>query len=226
MAKIYDKPMIQWVCELSAAAVGRFQVFVATDSNEVVELVESLGYSSILTSEACLTGTDRVAEAMRTLGLDQAINVQGDEPLMDPALISEVATELRASKGTVINAAAEVASSHEAEASSLPKVVISQSGLLLYASRSRIPGSKSRDVGAHKILKQVCVYGFNIADLEDFGPSSQKSPLERIEDIEILRFLEAGIPVKMLLTEKISVAVDYPEDIAAVEKILSGTQNA
>jgi 3-deoxy-manno-octulosonate cytidylyltransferase (CMP-KDO synthetase) len=218
--------MVQWVCELSAKAVGEDNVYVATDSEEIASVVRALGYRSVMTSANYLTGTDRVAEVMRRLSLPMAISVQGDEPLLDPELIKAVAERLLVSNAAVVNAAAKVTEPEEMSSSSLPKLVVSKSGRLLYASRSLIPGSKeSNDSLIQTVLKQVCVYGFNLESLKDFGPKAEKSPLEQFEDIEILRFLEADIPVEILVSESLSVAVDFPEDIAKVEAILTGLTN-
>jgi 3-deoxy-manno-octulosonate cytidylyltransferase (CMP-KDO synthetase) len=226
LAKILGKPMIQWVCELSAKAVGEENVYVATDSKEIASVVRALGYKSVMTSANCLTGTDRVAEAMRRLSLPMAINVQGDEPLLDPDLIKMTAERLLVSNGAVVNAASKVTDREEMSSSSLPKMVLSRSGRLLYASRSLIPGAKeSNDLLIQPIYKQVCVYGFHLESLKDFGPQAEKSPLEQFEDIEILRFLEADIPVEIVASESLSVAVDFPEDIAKVEAILTRLKN-
>jgi len=226
LAKILGKPMIQWVCELSAKTAGQDNVYVATDSEEIASVVRALGYRSVMTSADCLTGTDRVAEAMRRLSLPMAINVQGDEPLLDPELIKMVAERLLVSNGAVVNAASRVTDPKEKSSWSLPKMVLSRSGRLLYASRSLIPGTKeSKNSPSQTIHKQVCVYGFHLESLKDFGPQAEKSPLEQFEDIEILRFLEADIPVEILVSESLSVAVDFPEDIAKVESILTGLTN-
>jgi len=218
--------MIQWVCELSAKAAGEENVYVATDSEEIASVVRALGYKSVMTSAECLTGTDRVAEAMRRISLPMAINVQGDEPLLDPELIKTVAARLLVSNGAVINAASKVTNRQEMSSSSLPKMVLSKSGRLLYASRALIPGAKdSNDLLSQAVHKQVCVYGFHLESLRDFGPQARKSPLEQFEDIEILRFIEADIPVEILVSESLSVAVDFPEDIAKVESILTRLAN-
>jgi 3-deoxy-manno-octulosonate cytidylyltransferase (CMP-KDO synthetase) len=219
--------MIQWVCELSASAVGRENVYVATDSDVIASLVEDAGYSSVLTNSDCLTGTDRVADAMRILGLSRAINVQGDEPLLDPKLILDVAVMLSSSKSSVINAGALAIDPYESASGSIPKLVLSNSGLLLYASRAQIPGSKNGVTAqSRKIYKQVCVYGFHVDSLDHFGSGSAKTPLEQIEDIEILRFLEWDVPVKILQTDSISIAVDFPDDIAKVERALVSRRGA
>lgn len=223
LALIQGKPMVLWVCDLSASAVGDKNVYVATDSDAIAELVHNSGYKAVMTNSDCLTGTDRVADAMRILGLETAINVQGDEPLLDPKLIEQVAAMLANSQGSVINAGALAVDPEESASGSIPKLVMSHSGRLLYASRSQIPGSKSGlPTQSQHVYKQVCVYGFHLGLLDRFGSGAAKTTLEQVEDIEILRFLEWGIPVKILKTNSISIAVDFPEDIKKVERLLAG----
>jgi 3-deoxy-manno-octulosonate cytidylyltransferase (CMP-KDO synthetase) len=221
LAMILGKAMIARVAELSAAAVGKKNVFVATDSSEISMLVEGLGFNVVLTSEFCKTGTDRVAEAMRLIGLQKAINVQGDEPLLDPVTIKLVSEHLSGSDH-VVNLSAPLLPEEESSNLAIPKLVCSQSGRLLYASRRSIPGTKTLSTeDLPGIRKQVAVYGFNIENLQSFGPQGLKTPLEEIEDIEILRFLELDIPVYVAHTDAKSIAVDYPQDITRVEAYLS-----
>ena len=225
LALILGKPMILWVCESAAVAVGRENVFVATDSKEITDVVRNAGFCSILTSAECQTGTDRVAEAMRAKELTKAVNVQGDEPLIEPELIARVATKLETT-GNAINLAAPLSASENPEDTSIPKLAVSQLGTLLYASRSPIPGSKAKSHASHgHFLKQVCVYGFNLENLRDFGPKSSKTPLENIEDIELLRFIENGVEVEILSTNSNSIAVDHPEDISKVEFALGSRES-
>lgn len=218
---ILGKAMIARVAELSAIAVGKKNVFIATDSHEISGLCESLGFNVVLTSEQCKTGTDRVAQAMRSLGLQKAVNVQGDEPTLDPMTINLVSEHLSESDH-VVNLSAPLLPEEASSNLAIPKLVCSQSGKLLYASRSSIPGTKSPAMqDLPSIRKQVCVYGFNIENLVSFGPQAHKTPLEKVEDIEILRFLELDIPVYVAQTDTKSIAVDYPQDVARVEAYLS-----
>jgi 3-deoxy-manno-octulosonate cytidylyltransferase (CMP-KDO synthetase) len=217
--------MIVRVCESAAVAVGKENVIVATDSSEVSQLVINFGYRAIITSSTCLTGTDRVAEAMRMLGLKKAVNVQGDEPMIEPALISLVLDNLESSKH-VLNLATHLDQHENPNNPSTPKLVVSQRGDLIYASRSAIPGSKDKILSKEtSYLRQVCVYGFNIDNLMGFGPDSKKTPLEESEDIELLRFVEDGVKVKIQIINASSISVDHPSDISKVEKALVLTEN-
>lgn len=219
LSNILGKSLIQRVCDLSSEAVGAGSVYVATDHESIAEHVRDLGYQVIMTSEDCATGSDRVADAMRALSFQKAINVQGDEPMVSPSFIKSVAQKLRDSD-FIINGIAPIAQEEDPSILAMPKMVTSQDGRLLYASRNVIPAAKSGAVVRNAIRKQVCVYGFNLGLMESFGAGRQKTELEAIEDLEILRFIENGIPVEVMETVEFSLAVDYPEDIERVEVAL------
>ena len=222
MALILGKSMVQWVCELAAAAVGRTNVFVATDSDVIQGHVSKLGFQSVMTDENCKTGTDRVADAMRILGADYGINVQGDEPMVSPSLILQAADELRNNRGAVVNFYSSLGHEEDPDSQTIPKVVLDENGRLLYASRAAIPASKNHlDKPKVGYRKQVCVYGYHLSNLTGFGNGADKTNLENIEDIEILRFVELGIPVQFFETHNPSLAVDVPIDIERVEKAMS-----
>lgn len=209
------KPMIYHVWARCSAAVGEDHVYVATDDSRIANVVESFGGKVLMTSEKCATGTDRVAEAAQSLGCEYVVNVQGDEPLIDPA---DIKVALRAFEpgGGVVNAMRAIKSESEFQSFNVPKVVCDQRGELLYMSRSPIPISKSG--GFVSGFKQVCIYVFSLEHLKQFAASAEKTPLEAVEDIEILRFLEMGVKVKMVEVGGNSIAVDVPED---VEKVLA-----
>lgn len=224
LALIANKSLIQRVCELSAEAVGADLVYVATDHFEIENHVKSLGFKAIKTQEKCLTGSDRVAEAMRVLGVSKALNVQGDEPLLRPETLIDVAARL-SFFGGIYNCYTAIRDAKELESSAVPKVVIRNDGTLMYASRAPIPskkisGKEKTTFIGNNFRKQVCIYGFSLEQMENFGPDSKKSPIEESEDIEIIRFLENGYQVTMIESQFSSIAVDYPSDIARVERFL------
>ena len=216
LALISGKEMILHVCEKAEAAVGKQHVYVATEDKRIAEVVNNAGFKFILTSDTCLTGTDRVAEASKELDYDIYVNLQGDEPLVNPKDIIAAIDLKKKNYNTVINCATKIVDPSEMESKSVPKMVFSDNDNLLYVSRSPVPGSKKEEVCG---FKQVCIYCFNSKELEIFT-SDEKTSNEFLEDIEILRFLEKEIPVKVLKLENASIAVDYPEDIRKVEKCL------
>ena len=219
LAMIAGKTLVQRVVERCATAVGIKNVLVATDSPQVRDHAALLGATGVLTSRKNLTGTDRVAEVMRMLGIDRAINVQGDEPLIDPSLIAEIAAVL-ADSNAVVHAYSRIESNLELASPSVPKVLVGVNGDLLFASRTAIPVTKSGIPDLSSARKQVCVYGLSIGSLGHFGPHAKKSPIEEVEDIEILRFLEFGHRVRMIETHQQTIAVDFPDDVLKVEALI------
>ena len=217
LAKIKGKEMILHVAEKAEQAIGKENVYIATENQIIANLVKKSGYKVVLTSDSCLTGTDRVAEASREINADIFINVQGDEPMIDPEDIKKVIHLKKNNPSHVINCMSQLHNDENSNDKKIPKVVCDLQDNLLYSSRNSIPTKKSED--SKKVMKQVCIYAFSKEQLDKFYDSS-KTPLEFEEDIEIVRCLEKGIPVKMLKVNKVSYAVDYPEDVKIIEKML------
>jgi 3-deoxy-manno-octulosonate cytidylyltransferase (CMP-KDO synthetase) len=211
--------LIHRTCEQVEKAVSRDLFLVATDSSEIFDHVESLGYRAFITSDKCLTGTDRVAEVASHLDYDYYINVQGDEPLINPDDIKKVISMIKKYQGEVINGYAAITDEDEYRSRNVPKVVFRPDGRLLYMSRSPIPGSKADDF--KKAWRQICIYSFPKKSLQDFVEVGKKTILEDVEDIEILRFLEIGYDVRMIPLSNISLAVDNPDDVIKVIKRLN-----
>jgi 3-deoxy-manno-octulosonate cytidylyltransferase (CMP-KDO synthetase) len=158
LVPILGVPMIVRVARQAAAAVGGEHVYVATDDDQIADVVRKAGFRAVATSRTAQTGTDRVAEAAETLEADAYINVQGDEPMLDPATIDAVIAAKRTASGVVINAMAALGSDEDKHSPNLPKVVASESGRLLYMSRSALPGYKDPRCAPATYRKQVCVY--------------------------------------------------------------------
>lgn len=225
LVSILGKPMIIWVADLSAKAVGVENVYVATDDIRIKSEVEKYGYSCVLTSKTALTGTDRVAEASRMILADIYINVQGDEPMLNPNDILKIRDAKILCMNSVINGFNYI-SLKEADNINIPKVVTDETGRLVYMSRSVVPGFKDVKDSPDQYKKQVCIYAFTRDELEAFLCFGRKSRLEQTEDIEILRFLELDVEVKLVETTSGSLAVDVPADLSAVEFELNKKLNA
>ena len=219
---LHGKTVVQRVYERCIQAKNIDEVYIATDSARIVEHVKEFGGNVIMTSDACLTGTDRVAEANAVLGFDLAVNVQGDEPIVDPNEIIKVIQFAKDNYGAVVNAYAAIRDSSEFFSLSIPKVVKNLNNDLLYMSRSPIPGSKAAQFQFG--YKQICIYAFPKNSLELYLNHPQKTPLESLEDVEILRFLERGVPVKLVETSGKSMAVDIEEDVHKVSKIIQNLE--
>ena len=222
LANILGKPMIIWVAELSANTVGIENTFIATDHPSIHAVVTSFGYNVILTKSTCLTGTDRVAEASMGLDYDYFINVQGDEPLINPRDIKRFIDYMpNVPPSTILNGYAYLSEHDDVLSANIPKIVTDLNDQLLYISRAAIPSSKSStNLYSYRFKKQVCIYGFTKNQLQAFYDFDMKSPLELIEDIEILRFKELGFNIKMLQCSESTYAVDVPSDIKIIEEQL------
>jgi 3-deoxy-manno-octulosonate cytidylyltransferase (CMP-KDO synthetase) len=212
------KSMVHWVYDRCRGVIEGDPIYVATDDQKIAEHCKENGLNFVMTSSNCLTGTDRVYEAVKALGLDGAINVQGDEPLISSEDIKKVKDAFLSSPDSVINAWAPVRNSEEYFSVNIPKVVLGFQDKLLYMSRSPIPGNKLGQFVEAK--KQICIYGFSKEALFEFYKQDKKTGNESHEDIEILRFLELGHEVKMIEVESGSIAIDVPSDCDAVLKEL------
>lgn len=195
-------------------------LIVATDSQKIYEFCKKENLNVIMTSENCLTGTDRVAEVAQKMNdYDLYLNIQGDEPIIDPESFSVIikSYEKYGEKYIAYNGYKKIEDSEELMSTTIIKVIFNNNEELMYMSRLPVPYNKSQN--EREYFKQVCVYGFTKEALNIFT-TSKKTLNERYEDIEILRYVDLGYKVKMARTEYDSIAVDTPEDILKVEKFL------
>jgi 3-deoxy-manno-octulosonate cytidylyltransferase (CMP-KDO synthetase) len=220
LVPLLGKPMILWVAELSARAVGTENVYVATEDRRIVEVVEAAGFQAVMTTDDALTGTDRLAQAAEQAEADLYINVQGDETLLDPADILKVRDAKLAHMDDVINGFSWISDAENPHSVNIPKVITNERDELVYMSRVVLPGFKDPKCAPARYKKQVCIYAFTREELAAFRGFGRKSVLEYSEDIEILRFLEMGKTIRMVETKPGSLAVDVPEDVANVEAAL------
>lgn len=190
-------------------------ICVATDDDRIHWVCEAEGIRVVRTSRECLTGTDRVAEVARHEKADVFINIQGDEPIFNPADLVLLLKAIDRYPEEVINGYSEITASDQINNASIPKVVFRPDGRLLYMSRAAIPGSKNPLF--NKAWRQICAYSFPRSALLEFSSVKIKPQLESIEDIEILRFLELGRDVRMIEMSDQSISVDNPDDIPRVE---------
>ena len=217
LKKIKSIPLMIWVGKKCQQVTNSKNIFFATDNKKIFETAKKYNFSSIMTSKKCLTGTDRVAEASKLIKKKIIINVQGDEPLVSGSDIKKVLNQKMQYPNHVICGYNSI--NTDAKNTDIPKVVFNKNKDLLYISRSLIPGAKNKKkIHYHR---QVCVYAFNHTQLKKFSAMKQKTHLEKLEDIEILRFLELNIPIKMVkLSSKNVLAVDRPEHVKIISKYL------
>lgn len=208
------KSMVQRTYEQCLKAFPKDRIFVATEDQRIVNHCKELEMNVILTSDDCLTGTDRIAEVAHKIDAEYYINVQGDEPLFNPKDLSQLLASIEDNNGEIINGFCPITSEEDFISLSIPKVVFRPNGRLLYMSRSPIPGNKIANFNFG--YRQVCAYAFPKKALLKFSSLKQKTPLEQEEDIEILRFLEIGFEVTMIPMSSESISIDHPEDVVKV----------
>jgi len=214
LTPILGKSMLLRTYEQCIKAVDAKLVYVATEDQRIVDHCISFGIQVVLTSDECLTGTDRIAEVATKIKADYYINVQGDEPLFNPDDIVKISNLLDTYPGEILNGYTAITDQKQYRSISVPKVVFRPNGKLLYMSRSAIPGNKTSTFV--KAWRQVCIYAFPYEALVAFAACKVKTELEAEEDIEILRFLELDYEVRMIELSSESIAVDNPEDVGEV----------
>lgn len=225
LVPLLGKPMILWVAELSARAVGADNVYVATEDERIATAVEDAGFRAVMTTDDVLTGTDRLAQASEKIEADIYLNVQGDEPLVDPEDILKVRDAKLVHMDDVINGFSWISEQEDPHSLNIPKVITNECNELVYMSRVALPGFKDAKHEPKRYKKQVCIYAFTHNELATFHAFGRKSALEQCEDIEILRFLELGKTIRMVETQPGSLAVDIPEDVVDVEVALKMNNN-
>jgi 3-deoxy-manno-octulosonate cytidylyltransferase (CMP-KDO synthetase) len=226
---IAGKPMVQWVHE-RAAASGAQRVWIATDDARIEAACRAFGANVQLTSPDHPSGTDRIAEVARVqewAPADIVVNVQGDEPLLPPALIRQVAQLLESSpQAGVATLATPLRSRQEFLDPNVVKVAIGRAGLALYFSRAPIPWHRdgADDRGPTRFdqaLRHLGLYAYRVDALEKLA-RLKPTPLERTEKLEQLRALENGVEIAVgVAAELPGPGVDTEEDLRAVEAILS-----
>jgi 3-deoxy-manno-octulosonate cytidylyltransferase (CMP-KDO synthetase) len=218
LAEIAGKPMVVHVCE-RAAQSGARTVHVATDDERIAAAVREHGHQAVMTRADHASGTERLAEAAALLGLQDdeiVVNVQGDEPLIAPALIAQVANSLgQASVATACHAI------HDSASLSNPnvvKVVLDAKGCALYFSRSQIPYPRAP---AATWYRHAGIYGYRVGFLKQYCALAP-SPLEKAEALEQLRVLWHGYRIAVAVSEtQIPPGVDTPQDLEAVRRMLA-----
>lgn len=225
LAEICGKPMIQRVYEQCIKVSELDDVYVATDDELIYKTVEAFGGKAIMTLKTHSCGTERVAECAKNLNLgkkDIVVNIQGDEPLIDPREISQVIHALLDNAcidvGTLKK---QITSKKEQDDINVVKVVTDCKNRALYFSRNKIP-SNVKDGEQPPVYKHIGIYSYRAEFLTEYI-NLEKSDLERGESVELLRAVEYGYKVRIEETSYESIAVDIPEHILEVERVLQNT---
>lgn len=222
LAELEGKPMIQWVVEAAQRSQAA-AVVVATDDARILDAVRGFGGEAVMTSPDHVSGTDRVAEAAAGLGWPVIVNVQGDEPFLEPALIDLVAAPLLADPAIPMSTLAHpLADAGELFNPNVVKVVCDRAGFGLYFSRAPVPFDRDRfapgggladGAAPEGVLRHVGVYGFRADFLQRFA-RLEPTPLERLERLEQLRALEHGHAIRVVVSRlAVQGGVDAPEDL-------------
>ena len=218
LLEIVGKSMIERTYERASAVLPNEIIYVATDSELIFSECKKFTDNVVMTSENCLTGTDRVRKFSEIIEAEVYINLQGDEPIMPLQNIKKIYEEALVNRSEILNGYAPISEKYQYESRTVPKVVVSNSKKLLYMSRSPIPGGKTTDFKLG--YKQICVYSFPRWVLDRMAEYKSKTTNEAVEDIEILRFLENDHEIKMLEMSSNTVAVDTQEDLNLVRMII------
>ena len=211
LVNIGGLPMIVRTYNQCLKIVNKNKIIIATDSYKIKKVCDEHNINSIITSNKCLTGTDRVAEVAKKIKCNFYINVQGDEPFFNPNDLKIIINEAKKKPNEIINGYTQIKDRKLFVSSSIPKVVFDKKGYLLYMSRGPIPSNKALQF--KQAWRQICAYSFPRKALFDFSNTKNKTPIESLEDIEILRFLEKGYKVKMIKMSNKSLAIDNSKDL-------------
>jgi 3-deoxy-manno-octulosonate cytidylyltransferase (CMP-KDO synthetase) len=221
LADIHGRPMIWHVYERARQCSDLSSVVLATDDDRIRCVAEKWDIPVVMTRTDHHSGTDRVLEAAAKIGVPAnaiVVNIQGDEPALEPAMLTELIRPFSASKIHAATLAREI-NAVEAANPDQVKVVFAVDGRALYFSRSSIP--HHRNAQEHHYYGHIGVYAFRMTALKKFVALSP-SRLELTEKLEQLRLLENNLPIHIVLTEHQSIGVDRPEDIQTVSNILLG----
>jgi 3-deoxy-manno-octulosonate cytidylyltransferase (CMP-KDO synthetase) len=223
LALIAGKPLIQRVVEQCKKAKSLSDIIVATDDERIFNAAKQLCHAE-MTADNHPSGSDRIAEVASKISCDAVVNIQGDEPMIDPAVIDAVAGALEQCE--MSTAATQISTAADLMNPNVVKVVVNAIGHALYFSRRTIPylrnaasGSTSEQLAAFPFLKHLGIYGYGRETLLRLV-KFPVSPLENAEKLEQLRALENGIEIAVVKVNYDSVGVDAPEDVEWVERYL------
>jgi len=226
LVDLCGKPMIQHVCERASQATLLDEVIVATDDDRIVTVVKNFGGNAIMTPASLRSGTDRIAFVAKELrDADIVVNIQGDEPLIAPAMIDEAVRPLMNDASIVVGTIVKkIGQSEEISNPNVVKVVLDDENNALYFSRSPIPYMRDNNsveswYTHHTYFKHFGLYVFRREFLLKFAQWDE-SKLEKIEKLEQLRILEHGFKIKATITEHDSIPIDTAEDAEKVRTIL------
>ncbi len=239
LAMLAGKPLVVWVAQAAARAKALDHVIVATDDRRIADAVEGFGHAAVMTPSSLPSGTDRIACAAREFCAAQAdspsgdfgdddilVNIQGDEPLIDPQLIDALAMRLKLDRSVdMATAVTPLRSSGDFAAKSVVKVVTGRDGCALYFSRAPIPCPRDgdADLSSGLYVRHLGIYAYRGAFLKRYV-AEPPCELEQTEKLEQLRALWMGAKIAIVRTEDEGIGVDTPEDLERVAGILAAVR--
>lgn len=216
---IAGKPLVQHVWERCLAVKGVDRVIIATDDTRILEAAFGFGAEVALTSARHPSGTDRLAEVAKNLpSAGILLNVQGDEPFLEPRLAERVIEALKSDPKARMSTAACPLAPEDLNNPNCVKVVMDLAGYALYFSRSPIPCDRDGDIRPDR-FRHIGIYAYRRAFLLDLVKRRQ-TPLEKSEKLEQLRALEHGAKIRVVVTKSASPGVDTPRDATLIEQML------
>jgi len=219
LVDICGKPMIQRVWEKARQARHLAEVYVATPDDVIARVVSSFGGRAIMTSDHHRTGTDRLAEAAAAMDADVVVNIQGDEPLIDPAAIEAAVEPLIAEPDLLMTSLMVRCPADQLDNPATVKVVCDRRGAALYFSRARVPHDRTGS-GRVPVMQHIGLYAYRRAFLVAFA-AMEPTPLESTEMLEQLRAIENGIAIRMVEVAAAPLSVDTDDDLAAVRAVVA-----
>jgi len=220
LARIAGRTMIEHVFRRSLMNPRFSEVCVATCDEEIVRASEAFGCRAIMTSDAHQRGTDRVAEAASRLHADVFVNIQGDEPLIQPVIFDELLRPFDEAAGVECsNLMAELTTADEQANLNNVKVVVDLRGRALYFSREPIP-SRRMNVTPRHVYRQIGIYAFRADVLAAFVRLPQ-TPHEQAESCDMMRLIEHGYTIHMVATDTLLQSVDTPQDLREAERLMA-----
>lgn len=218
---VYERACLARAPEDAASPLLR-RVVLATDDERIRDAAADAGVPCVMTASGHPSGTDRVCEAARLIGVENeaiVVNIQGDEPALDPGMLEELTSPFEDPAVRVATLATAI-TPERAESPNQVKVVTADNGDALYFSRAPVPFAREESAPADRFLGHVGLYAFRMEALERFV-ALPPSRLERVERLEQLRLLENGISIRVVVTSRRSHGVDTPEDLDAVRALLT-----
>ena len=222
LAKILEKPMIQWVYERVLSVEEISEVYVATDDKRIFDVVENFGGRAVMTGE-CSCGTDRVYEASKEIDCDIVLNIQGDEPLIKREMIQDLIEIFKDENVKMGTLKKRMQDNENPEDPNIVKVITNINDEAIYFSRFPIPYNRER-TNRIALFKHIGVYGYSKGFLKEFV-SLPSGKLELIEKLEQLRAIENGYNVIVKETLYQSIGVDLPEHISLIEQEITWEKN-